>query len=246
MSNTWNSAYDKSPKGSSPPEEGYLRIQEMRTDFRERITNEHDTYADGTVGADGTAINDFAHLPGSAASLYQEEEPTNHPNGGVLLSYDAGRLWITKNTNKKINVHDGSAFITGVGLPEGSPSATSLTLTETTTQAEVYAFLLPYIPDTDDTVELRGNPVMNAIDASSNKSSLRWTASYAKKTVAGITVYWSEGRLTANSSSLITLLVTSDIEHAITSTEDVLLKGIVVAGTVTMVSLDGYIKVLEI
>jgi hypothetical protein len=110
MCATWNSSFESSPATGDDPSDGDDKIRETRSETRVRMGNEHGTYNNAAVGADGSQGADFAHRLGSAVAYFQAAAPTQRPDAATALgTNDKGRIW-EDSDNYTRYVYDGSTW----------------------------------------------------------------------------------------------------------------------------------------
>jgi hypothetical protein len=110
MCATWNSGFEASPATGDDPSDGDDKIREGRSETRIRAGNEHGTYDNAAVGADGSTGADWFHKLGSAVVYFQAAAPTQRPDAATALgTNDKGRIW-DDSDNYTRYVYDGSTW----------------------------------------------------------------------------------------------------------------------------------------
>lgn len=126
---TWNAAYELAPAGSADPSTLDTIIQGVKEEVRLRAGNEHGTYANTSMGADGSQTKDWVHKRGSAVAYYQSNAPTVRPDGVTALdstgSNDNGRVWISNGAQNYIKCWNGAWSNTSVQYATSTGTAST-------------------------------------------------------------------------------------------------------------------------
>jgi hypothetical protein len=140
ISDTWNSAFEATPAGSDQFLVVDNRIREVKRAMRERITREH------IWGITETNTSHGRHRSGSARVYYGGSTPTTRPDGDLLDTSDAGRVYWPSDGN--LLVYTGSAFTSLASLSVGGTiTGDSLTITSNVVIGDGYN--IGCVSDTD-------------------------------------------------------------------------------------------------